>query len=121
MTEEFFFAKSHMGPPLDSIFFKQDFFFSGTVSGPGGYPNQNLHRYDERPSYMILLKQGNLCESKLIWAYNGLKFIFERFFRFCEKITRHIKLIVWASAKWKSVRFFRIYQSAKRISIFLCE
>ena len=53
---------------------------SVTGSGRFGRTNQKSLRYDQRPSYMILWKQGNFCESKLLWLYNGLKFIFERFF-----------------------------------------
>ena len=41
-------------------------------------------QYDQRPSYMILWKQGYFYESKLLWTYNGLKFNFERFFRLRE-------------------------------------
>ena len=43
---------------------------SVTVSTPGRHQTQKLLQYDERPSYMILWKQGNFCESKLLWVYN---------------------------------------------------
>ena len=72
----FFFAKSLMGKPLDSFCFTQIFFFS-VSPGPKEVSNQNLLRYEERPFYMILWKQENFGESKLLWAY---KFNFERFF-----------------------------------------
>ena len=74
IPKDFAFSKSHMGTPLDSIFFTH-IFFSVTVLGPGRYPNQNLILYGDRSSMMILWKRGNFGESKLLWAYNGLKFI----------------------------------------------
>ena len=61
-TNYFFCVKSPMGTPLDSIFFYTDFFFSVRVPGPGGYQNENLLRYDQRSSYIILWKLGNFCE-----------------------------------------------------------
>ena len=67
-----------------SNFFYAQKLFPVKVSGSGRYSNQNLLWYDQRPSYIILLKQGNFGVSKLWWAYNGFKFIFGRFFRLCE-------------------------------------
>ena len=66
------------------IFFYTQFFFSLTGPGISGPTDQKIFRYDQRPSYIILRKRGNFCESKLLWAYNGLKFNFERFFRLRE-------------------------------------
>ena len=63
--------------PLDSFFFTH--FFSGTFLGQGRYPNQNLLCYDQRPSYMILLKRANFSVSKLPWSYSRLKLFFEQF------------------------------------------
>ena len=57
--------------------FYTDFFFSVTVPSPWRYPNKNLLQYDQRPTYMILWKQGNFCKSKLLWVH---KFIFEIYF-----------------------------------------
>ena len=54
MHQDFFFVKIPMGTPLDSFFLHS--FFSVRVSGPGRYPNENLFLYDQRSSYMILLK-----------------------------------------------------------------
>ena len=56
-------------------YFLHTIFFSVTVLGPGRYPNQHLILYDQRSSSMILWKRRNFGESKLLWAYNGLKFI----------------------------------------------
>ena len=57
--------------------FYTDFFFPVTVPSPWRYPNKNLLQYDQRPTYMILWKQGNFCKSKLLWVN---KFIFEIYF-----------------------------------------
>ena len=42
-----------MGTKLD-LFFLHKTILSVTVTGPGWYSNQNLFRYDQRSSYMIL-------------------------------------------------------------------
>ena len=89
-SDIFFFAKSPMGIPLDSIFFTQ-IFFSVTLPSSVRYLNQNLLLYDERPSYLILWKQGNFYELKLLWSYNGLKFNFERFSRLRESRSKVIR------------------------------
>ena len=49
---------------------------------PGRYPYQKLLQYDQRPSDIILWKQGNFCESKLLWIYKLIFEIFKRFFHF---------------------------------------
>ena len=76
-----FFQKSY-GNTIPMIFFYAQFFFSVTGTGIFGHTDQILFWYDRRPPYMILGKRGNFCESKLLWAYNGLKLNFERFFGF---------------------------------------
>ena len=84
MAEEFFFCQNSYGNTTRFKIFYTQKIFSVTVPGPGRYPNQKLLRYDQRSSNMILGKRENFGESKLLWAYNGLKFIFKRFFRLCE-------------------------------------
>ena len=83
MTEEFFLCQNSYGNTTRFKIFYTQKIFSVTVPGPGRYPNQKLFRYDQRSSYMILGKRGNFGESKLLWACNGLRFIFKRFFRLC--------------------------------------
>ena len=66
ITEEFFICQKSYGNPARFHFFYIQFFFSVTVPGPGRYQNQNLLRYDQRPSYMIVWKRGDFGESKLL-------------------------------------------------------
>ena len=61
------------------------------------YPNQNLLRYNQRPSYIIHLKWGNFSVLKLVWTYNGLKFIFERFF---SSFLESIESWSWKKGEW---------------------
>ena len=81
MNEEFYLCQKFYGYTTRFIFFYAEFVFSVTVPGPGRYLNQNFLRYGERPSCMILWKQGNFCVSKLPWAH---KFNFDRCFRLSE-------------------------------------
>ena len=82
MTEEFFLCQKSYGNTIRMIFFYTHENFS--VTGPGifGRTDQKKIQYDQRPTHMIFWKQANFCESKLLWAYNDLKFIFRRFIRF---------------------------------------
>ena len=73
-----------MGTKLESILLHTENLFKLQVPGPGRYPNQNLLQYDQRPSHILFLKRRNFGVSKLLWAYNGFKFIFMRFFRLYE-------------------------------------
>ena len=91
MTEEFFIGQKSYGNTTRLKIFDTIFF---SVSGltPGRYPYQKLLRYDQRPSDMILWKQGNFFESKLLWVY---KFILEIFFCLCEWI------LTWLNIDYK--------------------
>ena len=67
MNEEFIFRQNFYGNTTRFNFFYTQFFFAIRAPGPGRHLNENLLRYDWRSSYMILCKQGNFCESKLLW------------------------------------------------------
>ena len=77
-----FWQKSY-GNKTRVNFFIDKNVFKITVPGPGTYSNENLLWYEWRPSYMLIFRWGNFYLSKLLWTYNDLKFIFERFFRLC--------------------------------------
>ena len=82
MTEELFFCQKSYGNTTRFNFIYRHIFFSVSVSGTFGRSDQIFFRYDQRSTKIILCKRGNFGESKLLWEYNGLKFIFERFFVF---------------------------------------
>ena len=84
MAEEFFFCQNSYGNTTPFNFFNAQKKYSVTGSGTFGRTDQKLFRYDQRTSDMILWKRGNFGESKLLWAYNGLKFCLEWFFRLRE-------------------------------------
>ena len=65
MTEEFFFAKSHIGTPLKKKKYTRKTF---SLTGMGIFARRDPKkiRYDQRPSDMILGMQGNFCELKLL-------------------------------------------------------
>ena len=80
MSKEFFFPKVILWEQYSNDFFLHTKKKSVSVLGIFGRTKQKCFQCGQRPSYMILWKQGNFCESKLLWANNGLKFNFELFF-----------------------------------------
>ena len=50
----------------------------------GGIQIKILLRSDQRPFHIFFLEPRIFGVSKLLWAYNGFKFIFRRFFRLYE-------------------------------------
>ena len=104
MTEEFFWCQKSYGNTtrFNSFYIKKK--KTDTGSGTFGRTNQKLLRYDQRPSDMILWKQENFCDSKLLWLYNGLKFIFERFFSLRDNQSKMgFKLSIYWVAKLKPI------------------
>ena len=87
MNEEFFVVPKVVCEHHLNGFFLHTRNFLPT--GPGIFDRTDIFFwFDQSPLYMIFWKQGNFNESKLLWAYNGLKFIIEQFFRFCEIRTK---------------------------------
>ena len=79
--KNFFVAKSHMGTLLEWIFFTQKK-KSVSVSGIFGRTNQKCFQYDQRPSYIILWKEGNFCKSNSYGHTMVLSSIYRDFFVF---------------------------------------
>ena len=106
MTEEFFWFQKSYGNTTRFKFLYTQFFFSVTAPGTFGRTDQKKIRYDERHSYIILWEQKNFCESKLLWAYYGLKFIFDRFFVFVslnQKVASHWIVLVSMHKNWMKI------------------
>ena len=78
--KNFFFAKSHMGTLLEWFFFTQK--KSVSISGIFGHTNQKCFQYDQRPSYIILWKEGNFCKSNSYGHTMVLSSIYRDFFIF---------------------------------------
>ena len=78
--KNFFVAKSHMGTLLECFFFTKK--KSVSVSGIFGRTNQKCFQYDQRPSYIILWKEGNFCKSNSYGHTMVLSSIYRDFFVF---------------------------------------
>ena len=117
--KNFFVAKSHMGTLLEWIFFTQK--KSVSVSGIFGRTNQKCFQYDQRPSYIILWKEGNFCKSNSYGHAMVLSSIYRDFFVFVRIDWKWSKLainqiasslVVWKNSDWpKSLMgtiFFRV-------------
>ena len=80
--KNFNFCQKSYGNKTRIIFFYTKNLFPVIVLGQGRYLDQNLLRYDQRFSNIVFLKLRNFGVANLLWAYNGFRFIFGRFFVF---------------------------------------
>ena len=78
-TKNFFYVKTPIGIPLDSIFLHTTF-FSVKAPGPGRYLNENLLRYDWRSSYMIWSQWKKLIFVKSLMGTKLGSFFFKDIF-----------------------------------------
>ena len=87
------------------------------VTGPGtfGRTDQKKFRYDQRSSNMILVKPGNFGGSKLLWAYNGSKFIFGAIFCLCDIESK--SCFIWASISYEAEKFHENPQNGNLLDI----